>query len=90
MFSQKMIPSLSKAGKLILETKSNIFKNPDGHGGSLTALQASGTLKILEEKGIETISYFQALNYPVGTVWKIELSVNFNFSILAEPSFLSD
>ncbi len=62
IFSQNMIPSIDLNGKLILETKNSIFKNPDGHGGSLTALATSGTLEILKTKGIETISYFQVDN----------------------------
>ncbi len=62
VFSQNMIPSLDLRGKLILETKNSIFKNPDGHGGSLTALRTSGALEELARRGIETISYFQVDN----------------------------
>ena len=36
--------------------------NPDGHGGSLSALRSSGALKLLEDMGIELISYFQVDN----------------------------
>lgn len=62
IFPQNMIPSLDARGKLILETKHNVFKNPDGHGGSLTALYTSGVLAKMKERGIETISYFQVDN----------------------------
>lgn len=62
VFSQNMIPSLDKDGRLLLETKCSLFKNPDGHGGSLTALNTSGALDFLERRGIETISYFQVDN----------------------------
>jgi len=62
MFKQGMIPSLDSAGKLILSSPSAIFKNPDGHGGSLTALQDNGILDRLQSKGIEYISYFQVDN----------------------------
>jgi len=62
IFPQNMIPSLDSAGKLILETNHGVFKNPDGHGGSLTALQTSGSLDFLEKKGVKTISYFQVDN----------------------------
>jgi UDP-N-acetylglucosamine/UDP-N-acetylgalactosamine diphosphorylase len=62
IFPQNMIPSLDSRGKLILETKKNVFKNPDGHGGSLTALYTSGVLGEMKKRGITTISYFQVDN----------------------------
>ncbi len=61
-FTQNMIPSLDLKGKLILSEKNRIFMNPDGHGGSLTALRTSGALATMKHKGIETISYFQVDN----------------------------
>lgn len=62
IFPQNMIPSLDTGGKLIMETKKNVFKNPDGHGGSLTALHTSGVTAEMGKRGIETISYFQVDN----------------------------
>ncbi len=62
IFPQNMIPSIDLEGRLILESRSRVFRNPDGHGGSLTALESSGALKAMELKGIETISYFQVDN----------------------------
>ncbi|MFC1670984.1 UTP--glucose-1-phosphate uridylyltransferase [Spirochaetota bacterium] len=62
IFPQNMIPSLDGEGKLVLESMFTIFKNPDGHGGSLTALKTSGCLDWLKSRGIETISYFQVDN----------------------------
>lgn len=62
IFPQNMIPSLDSEGKLMLADKNHIFKNPDGHGGSLTALATSGALDWLLERGIEVISYFQVDN----------------------------
>jgi len=62
IFPQNMIPSLDTEGKLIMETKKNVFKNPDGHGGSLTALYTSGVIGEMYKRGIETISYFQVDN----------------------------
>jgi len=61
-FSQKMIPSLDLEGKLILESQHSLAKNPDGHGGSLSALASSGILDKLFDLGIETLSYFQVDN----------------------------
>jgi len=62
IFKQNMIPSLDKNGKLILKSKKSLTKNPDGHGGSLTALQNSGILQELIDLKIELISYFQVDN----------------------------
>jgi len=62
LFPQNMIPSLDLDGKLILSETNRVFMNPDGHGGSLTALRTSGALKKLQELKIETISYFQVDN----------------------------
>ncbi len=62
LFPQNMIPSLDLDGKLILSETNRIFMNPDGHGGSLTALRTSGALRKLQELKIETLSYFQVDN----------------------------
>ncbi len=62
LFPQNMIPSLNTDGKLILSSKNSIFKNPDGHGGSLTALRTSGALDEMKRRGIDIISYFQVDN----------------------------
>ncbi|HOO70283.1 MAG TPA: UDPGP type 1 family protein [Spirochaetota bacterium] len=62
IFPQNMIPSLDTGGRIILESQCSIFKNPDGHGGSLTALKSSGSLDIMKQKGIALISYFQVDN----------------------------
>ncbi len=61
-FTQGMIPALDREGKLILETKDHIFMNPDGHGGSLTALKRSGALSDMIERGISLLFYFQVDN----------------------------
>ena len=62
IFPQNMIPSLDLSGKLILKNCYSLFKNPDGHGGSLTALRTSGMISEMERRGIATISYFQVDN----------------------------
>jgi UDP-N-acetylglucosamine pyrophosphorylase len=62
IFSQNMIPSISSDGKLILQNEFSLFKNPDGHGGSLTALESSGSIDDMKTRGIELISYFQVDN----------------------------
>lgn len=62
IFPQNMIPSLDVDGKLVLSGKTSLFKNPDGHGGSLSALESSGVLNKIMSKGVEYISYFQVDN----------------------------
>lgn len=61
-FSQEMIPALDKNGKLILDAKDHIFKNPNGHGGSLKALWKSGAIQEMKSNGIEYVFYFQVDN----------------------------
>src|SRR5260370_18485138 len=57
-----MVASFDFVGKLFLERPERIFVNPDGHGGSLTALLASGALDDMERRGITTIFYYQVDN----------------------------
>ena len=84
IFPQNMIPSLDADGKLILSGKGNIFKNPDGHGGSLTALRTSGALEEMKKRGIEVISYFQVDNPMVNIVDPV--FVGFHYIEKAEVS----
>ncbi len=59
LFRQGRMPAVDLSGKILLETQSSIAMSPDGHGGSLRALQRSGALNLMREAGIDTISYFQ-------------------------------
>jgi UDP-N-acetylglucosamine/UDP-N-acetylgalactosamine diphosphorylase len=61
-FSQGVIPSLDFSGRLLLAARDRIFENPDGHGGCLTGLLASGVLDTLEARGIDTLFYYQVDN----------------------------
>jgi UDP-N-acetylglucosamine/UDP-N-acetylgalactosamine diphosphorylase len=62
IFPQAMVPAFDFEGRLILETPQRIFESPDGHGGSLTALDSSGALDDMERRGIDTIFYYQVDN----------------------------
>ena len=62
IFSQGMVPSFDFEGRLILEAVDRIFENPDGHGGAIPALVASGALSDMENRGIDTIYYYQVDN----------------------------
>lgn len=59
---QKQIPSLDMNGQLIVASDGQLFKNPNGHGGSLYALQESGALDAMAARGIDEIFYFQVDN----------------------------
>lgn len=62
-FPQGMLPSIDAAtGKLLLEEKWRVAMNPDGHGGSIKALAASGAIEDMRARRIEHISYFQVDN----------------------------
>ncbi len=61
-FQQGVMPAFSPDGKILLEEEYRVAFSPDGHGGSLLALQRSGALQEMAEAGIEYISYFQVDN----------------------------
>jgi len=61
-FRQGRMPAVDFNGKILLETKSSIAMSPDGHGGSLRALERSGALDLMKREGIDTLSYFQVDN----------------------------
>ncbi|MEM8835273.1 MAG: UDPGP type 1 family protein [Planctomycetota bacterium] len=67
-FQQGTLPSIDMAtGRVLLKTKSSLATNPDGHGGSLKALYASGSIDEMIGRGIEHISYVQIDN-PIARV----------------------
>ncbi|HAP43330.1 MAG: hypothetical protein A2087_03640 [Spirochaetes bacterium GWD1_61_31] len=68
LFPQAMIPTLDTRGHLILAGPDSLFRNPDGHGGSLSALKQSGATTAMQARGIETISYFQVDNPTVNLI----------------------
>ena len=61
-FRQGRMPAVDLDGKILLESKSTIAMSPDGHGGSLRALDRSGALDLMEKAGIDILSYFQVDN----------------------------
>jgi UDP-N-acetylglucosamine/UDP-N-acetylgalactosamine diphosphorylase len=61
-FRQGRMPAVDFSGKILLETQSSIALSPDGHGGSLRALERSGSLDLMEAEGIDTLSFFQVDN----------------------------
>jgi len=61
-FRQGVMPAISRDGKILLDQKHRLAFAPDGHGGSLFALAASGALDDMARRGVEYISYFQVDN----------------------------
>lgn len=61
-FRQGRMPAIDLQGKILLSSKRSIAMSPDGHGGSLRALVRSGATKVMEENGIDILSYFQVDN----------------------------
>jgi UDP-N-acetylglucosamine/UDP-N-acetylgalactosamine diphosphorylase len=61
-FSQGLFPSLTEEGKLMLAEDGGLFQNPNGHGGTIAALQDSGCLDHLQARGVEELFYWQVDN----------------------------
>jgi len=61
-FEQGMVPSFDFDDRLILAEPGRLARNPDGHGGCLTALLRSGALDDMERRGITTLFYYQVDN----------------------------
>lgn len=62
-FCQGTMPALEwGTGKLLMEAPGRLFLSPNGHGGTLTGLAASGLLDRLEQGGLHTVYYFQVDN----------------------------
>lgn len=76
LFPQGTMPSIDDAGKLLLEEKHLLAVNPDGHGGALRALRASGAIEEMQARGIEQISYFQVDNPTVKIVDPVFLGLH--------------
>jgi UDP-N-acetylglucosamine/UDP-N-acetylgalactosamine diphosphorylase len=62
-FIQGTMPALDLAsGKLLMEAPSRLFTSPNGHGGTLLALEESGLLDRLRTQGVKQVFYFQVDN----------------------------
>jgi UDP-N-acetylglucosamine/UDP-N-acetylgalactosamine diphosphorylase len=61
-FTQGMWPALDPKGRILLETPGRIFMSPDGHGGTITALQDRGMFADMDRRGIRSLFYFQVDN----------------------------
>src|SRR5712672_3736952 len=58
-----MMPAFDMTtGQMLLAEKDSLALSPDGHGGSLRALDRSGALADMKKRGVEHLSYFQVDN----------------------------
>jgi len=63
LFCQGTMPAVEAAsGKLLLADKGSLFLSPDGHGGTVAALAASGAIEHMRRRGIEHLFYLQVDN----------------------------
>ena len=63
VFCQGTMPAVDeKTGKLLLASPSELALSPDGHGGLLAALGRSAAAKIIPDRGIKHLFYFQVDN----------------------------
>ena len=61
-FTQGMWPVLDPDGRIIMDQPGHVFMSPDGHGGTVTALQRTGMLADMATRGVETLFFFQVDN----------------------------
>jgi len=62
IFQQGTLPNFDFDGRILLASKDRIACSPDGHGGSLKALYASGAVADMRKRGVEYVSYWQVDN----------------------------
>jgi len=63
VFCQGTMPAADEqTGKLLLASPSELALSPDGHGGLLAALGRSPAAKIIRERGLKHLFYFQVDN----------------------------
>jgi UDP-N-acetylglucosamine/UDP-N-acetylgalactosamine diphosphorylase len=86
VFCQGTMPAVDAAtGKLLLASKDSLFLSPDGHGGTVAALAASGAIEHMRRRGVEHLFYLQVDN-PLAPICDSEL---IGYHLLAESDLTS-
>ncbi len=63
LFVQGEMPAVDRlTGRILLAQRGRVALSPDGHGGTIRALERSGALAEMAERGIRTIFYLQVDN----------------------------
>ena len=69
LFCQGSMPAVdAQTGRLLMSDVGEVFMSPDGHGGTIAALEASGAIDRMRERGVEQLFYLQVDNplAPIG------------------------
>lgn len=86
VFCQGTMPAVdAKTGKLLMASPGELFKSPDGHGGTVAALDKSGAIEHMRRRGVEQLFYFQVDN-PLVPIGDAELV---GYHLLAESELTS-
>jgi UDP-N-acetylglucosamine/UDP-N-acetylgalactosamine diphosphorylase len=86
VFCQGTMPAVdAQTGKLLLAEKGSLFLSPDGHGGTVAALAASGAIDHMRHRGVEQLFYLQVDN-PLAPIGDPEL---IGYQLLAESELTS-
>ena len=63
IFKQGTMPAVdADSGKILLAAKDSLALSPDGHGGTVRALDRSGALSDAEARGVKYLAYIQVDN----------------------------
>jgi UDP-N-acetylglucosamine/UDP-N-acetylgalactosamine diphosphorylase len=63
IFKQGTMPAVdSNTGKLLMSQRDSLSMSPDGHGGTVAALDRSGSLDDARRRGVTVLSYIQVDN----------------------------
>ena len=62
VFPQGMAPAVDEQGRLLLEAPGRLVLAPNGNGGLFAALERSGALADMRQRGVEVVSYIQVDN----------------------------
>lgn len=57
-FQQGVLPALTEAGKVIMESRSKLAMAPDGNGGVYVALRKSGVLDDMAAHSVEAVDCY--------------------------------
>jgi len=84
-FTQGELPVIDLQGRLLMDSKSNIVKSPNGHGGTLSALKESNILSSMNDRGIKHIFYHQVDNILIKIADPIYLGHHINEGAKMSP-----
>jgi UDP-N-acetylglucosamine/UDP-N-acetylgalactosamine diphosphorylase len=73
IFCQGTMPAVdAKTGRLLMASKDSLSLSPDGHGGTVRALQVAGCFDDAGKRGVDLLSYIQVDN-PLVSLCNVDL-----------------